>query len=102
MQFVTCTEEAHAEAILAILNEEILSSTALYEYQPRTLDSMADWFATKEANRFPVIGALGEDGRVAWLRELPAPSEIGPPTSTRSSTPSTCTRTTAVTVSAGD
>ena len=64
MQFVTCTAEAHAEAILAILNEEILSSTALYEYQPRGLDSMAEWFAAKEANRFPVIGALGEDGEL--------------------------------------
>ena len=62
MQFVTCTAEAHAEAILAILDEEIVSSTALDEYQPRTLDSMADWFATKEAHRYPVIGALGEDG----------------------------------------
>jgi len=61
MRIVTCTEEAHAAAILAILNEAIANSTALYDYKPRTPESMVAWFATKRANGFPVIGA--EDGQ---------------------------------------
>jgi len=61
MRIVTCTEEAHAAAILAILNEAIANSTALYDYKPRTPESMVAWFATKRSNGFPVIGA--EDGQ---------------------------------------
>jgi len=64
MKFITCTYEAHAEAILSILNEAILHSTALYDYRPRTLESMAGWFAAKEAGRFPVIGAVSPSGEL--------------------------------------
>ena len=61
MRLITCTEEAHAGAILAILNEAIVNSTALYDYKPRTPESMVAWFATKRANGFPVIGAEDEE-----------------------------------------
>ena len=36
MQWVDCTDEQHGEAILAIFNEAIVHSTALYDYEPRT------------------------------------------------------------------
>ncbi len=62
MRFITCTHAAHAQAILEILNEAIVNSTALYDYQPRSLASMAAWFKAKESGRFPVIGAVEEDG----------------------------------------
>ncbi len=61
MQFVRCNPQLHAAAILDILNEAIAHSTALYEYRARTPQSMAAWFAEKDAGRFPVIGAE-EDG----------------------------------------
>jgi phosphinothricin acetyltransferase len=64
MQFVTCTREAHAEAILAILNEAIVNSTALYDYKPRGIDSMAVWFEEKRAANFPVIGAVSASGEL--------------------------------------
>lgn len=64
MQWVACSVDAHAEAILAILNDAILTSTALYDYQPRPPDSMAGWFAAKQAGHFPVIGAQDDDGRL--------------------------------------
>lgn len=64
MNFVNCTYDAHASAILDIFNEAILTSTALYDYKPRAPESMAGWFKTKEAGRFPVIGAVGADGRL--------------------------------------
>ena len=60
--FIACTPEHHADAILAILNEAIVTSTALYDYQPRTAASMAAWFAAKAAGRYPVIGAVDEAG----------------------------------------
>jgi phosphinothricin acetyltransferase len=57
---VECTEERHAAAILDILNEAIVHSTAVYDYEPRPSSSMGPWFAAKRAARFPVLGA--EDG----------------------------------------
>jgi L-amino acid N-acyltransferase YncA len=57
--FMPCTHAAHAAAILSIFNEAILNSTALYDYKPRSMESMAGWFKAKEAGRFPVIGAIG-------------------------------------------
>lgn len=62
MKFVTCTLPAHGAAILDILNEQIRTSTAVYEYVPRTPDWMASWFKTKEAKNFPVIGLENEAG----------------------------------------
>jgi L-amino acid N-acyltransferase YncA len=58
LQLARLTEEQHASSILDILNEAIVSSTALYDYKPRAPESMATWFRAKEAGRFPVIGAL--------------------------------------------
>jgi L-amino acid N-acyltransferase YncA len=58
MQYVPCTAQQHAAPILEILNEAIANSTALYEYRPRTLESISAWFAEKQAGRFPVIGAV--------------------------------------------
>lgn len=62
MQFVTCTLERHGPAILEILNEQIRTSTAVYEYRPRAPDSMIAWFKAKEARAFPVIGVEDEAG----------------------------------------
>lgn len=35
-----------------------MNSTALYDYTPRTLDSMTPWFDVKVKNNFPVIGLV--------------------------------------------
>jgi L-amino acid N-acyltransferase len=59
---VACTHDRHAQAILDIFNEAILTSTALYDYQPRTLASMDAWFAAKDKGGFPVIGIENADG----------------------------------------
>ena len=61
MRLIGCTR-AHAGEILAILNEAIVNSTALWDYEPRPPESMDTWFAAKEAGRFPVIGAVDEAG----------------------------------------
>jgi L-amino acid N-acyltransferase len=64
MPLVACTHARHAQAILDILNEAIVHTTALYDYQPRSLSSMQAWFAAKAAGDFPVIGAEAEDGQL--------------------------------------
>ena len=60
MQLVACTLEEHGDAILEILNEAIVNSTALYDYKPRAPEAMVGWFKAKASARFPVIGALAE------------------------------------------
>lgn len=61
---VHCSYERHADAILDILNEAIVNSTALYDYQPRTTSSMATWFEAKRNGGFPVLGMEDPDGRL--------------------------------------
>ena len=62
MRIVACDHDAHASEILAILNDAIATSTALFDYRPREPASMLDWFGAKRARRFPVLGAVGTDG----------------------------------------
>jgi len=62
MHLVECTHAGHATAILEILNEVIVSSTALYDYRPREPESMAGWFEAKQKREFPVLGALDDAG----------------------------------------
>ena len=64
MKLVQCTYDQHALSILAIFNEAIESSTAIYDYKARSLESMAEWFAVKEQNHFPVIGLEADGGEL--------------------------------------
>jgi L-amino acid N-acyltransferase len=65
MRKIYCDEHKHAATILAIFNDAIINSTALYDYQPRVIESMGPWFATKALNNFPVIGVETDDGQLA-------------------------------------
>ncbi|HEX3777360.1 MAG TPA: GNAT family N-acetyltransferase [Polyangiaceae bacterium] len=62
MQIVECNCEEHAGAILEILNDAILNSTAVYDYEPRTKESIVEWFSAKRNGSFPVLGAIDDDG----------------------------------------
>jgi phosphinothricin acetyltransferase len=62
MILVECTHQRHAGAILEIFNDAILTSTALYDYQPRTPAIMQAWFEAKRKGDFPVIGLEDGDG----------------------------------------
>jgi phosphinothricin acetyltransferase len=62
MKTVQCEYECHAEAILAIFNDAILNSTALYDYKPRTMEMMKAWFDAKRKGNFPIIGIEDESG----------------------------------------
>jgi phosphinothricin acetyltransferase len=54
----------HAPAILAILNDAIVNSTALYDYQPRTPAMMQAWLDAKAKGNYPVIGIEGDGGEL--------------------------------------
>jgi L-amino acid N-acyltransferase len=41
--------------ILDIINYEIATSTAIYEYEPRTLETQTQWFEDKLAKGFPIL-----------------------------------------------
>jgi L-amino acid N-acyltransferase YncA len=78
MKLVSCEERRHSAAILDIFNEAIANSVALYDYEPRTLASMATWFAGKALRDYPVIGAENDAGELmgfasyGQFRERPA------------------------------
>lgn len=63
VQLVDC-DRGRALEILAILNDAIEHSTALYDYHPRTPAMMDAWFDAKEKNRYPVIGAVDDGNRL--------------------------------------
>lgn len=64
MKIVQCTYDRHATQILELFNEVIATSTALFDYKPRTTESMAAWFKAKENGSFPVIGAENDFGQL--------------------------------------
>lgn len=78
MRLVQCSLYEHGGAILEILNEAIVTSTALYDYRPREPSSMQGWFETKRAGSFPVWGAVDDAGALlgfasyGTFRERPA------------------------------
>lgn len=61
---IECSAE-HLPAIRAIYNEAILNSTALYEYAPRTEETMREWLAMRQRDGIPVLGIEWEPGVLA-------------------------------------
>lgn len=62
MNIIACEPARHSAAILAIFNEAIANSTALYDYKARTAESMVGWFEAKARGRYPVIGVEDDHG----------------------------------------
>lgn len=54
----------YGSSILEILNDAILTSTALYDYKARTPAMMQGWFEAKQRGNFPVIGAIDSNGEL--------------------------------------
>ncbi len=62
---ITGCSLAQAPEILAIINDAIINTTALYDYKPRTMVKMEAWFEAKKAGGYPVLGTFEEDGTLA-------------------------------------
>lgn len=52
------------ETILEIVNDAILNTTAIYDYNVRTLNEQISWFMEKQEQNFPVIVATDENDKV--------------------------------------
>jgi L-amino acid N-acyltransferase len=63
--------EKDLPAILTIYNDVIINTTAVYDYEPHTLEMRKAWFDTKKEQGFPVFVAEG-NGKLLGL------SSIGP------------------------
>jgi L-amino acid N-acyltransferase len=63
VKILSCGRERSAE-ILAILNDAIATTTALYDYQPRTAAMMEAWMDGKERGQYPIIGVVSEEDRL--------------------------------------
>jgi L-amino acid N-acyltransferase len=63
MQVIECNR-SHSEPILAILNDAIVNTTALYDYKPRTPGTMTAWFDAKQRGNYPLIGVISAEGEL--------------------------------------
>lgn len=57
MKIILC-DLSHATAIREIVNEVILNSTAVYDYEPRSLAVVEAWLTSRLAAGYPVLGAF--------------------------------------------
>ena len=57
-------------AILEIYNDAVLTTTASYDYEPRTLEHRAAWFEDHARANYPVFVAVNEAGRVTGWSSL--------------------------------
>ena len=48
-------------SILEIVNHAILNTTAIYDYDARTLAEQKAWFEEKQTSQFPVVVAANDD-----------------------------------------
>jgi phosphinothricin acetyltransferase len=64
LNIIACEPARHSAAILAIFNDAIANSTALYDYKPRAAESMVGWFEAKERGNYPVIGVEDDHGEL--------------------------------------
>jgi phosphinothricin acetyltransferase len=63
MKVIRC-DRSYSDQILAIFNEAIVNSTALYDYQARTPEMMEAWFTAKDKGNYPVIGVVSSEGNL--------------------------------------
>jgi L-amino acid N-acyltransferase YncA len=61
MPSIRAATDADLPGILAIYNEVIATSTAVYASEPSTLDERRAWFSARRAQGFPVVVAVDGD-----------------------------------------
>lgn len=64
MKIISCDPARHGGAIMAIFNEAIINSTALYDYEPRSRFVIDRWFEEKLQGSYPIIGAESATGEL--------------------------------------
>jgi len=67
---VRSATRADIPTILEIYNDAVLTTTATYDYEPRTLEHRVQWFEDHQKTGFPVFVAEDENGRVVGWSAL--------------------------------
>lgn len=60
---IRCAKKEDLNAILAIYNDAIINTTAVYTYEPQTIDERVAWFETKQRKHEPIF-VFEENGSV--------------------------------------
>ena len=69
---------ADLPGILEIYNDAVLTTTATYDYEPRTLEHRTQWFEDHQRDGYPVFVAVDDAGRVVgWSALNPFHARIG-------------------------
>jgi phosphinothricin acetyltransferase len=63
MKIIPC-DISYAADVLEIFNDAIVNSTALYEYKPRTMETVRSWFESKATGNYPILGSVTGDGEL--------------------------------------
>jgi L-amino acid N-acyltransferase YncA len=64
MNMLRPAQESDLPEILAIYNDAILNTTAVYHYEAHTLEDRMKWFIEKQTGGYPVV-VWQEEGRIA-------------------------------------
>jgi L-amino acid N-acyltransferase YncA len=67
---IRSAEIADLPAILGIYNENVLTSTATYDYEPHTLEQRRRWFDHHQEQGLPILVAVNSDGKVVGWGSL--------------------------------
>jgi len=69
---------ADLPGILEIYNDAVLTTTATYDYEPRTLEHRTQWFEERQRDSYPVFVAVDDAGRViGWSALNPFHARMG-------------------------
>ena len=55
---------ADLPGILEIYNDAVLTTTATYDYEPRTLEHRTQWFEERQRDNYPMFVAVEDAGQV--------------------------------------
>jgi L-amino acid N-acyltransferase len=67
---VRAAERRDIQAILDIYNDAVLTTTATYDYEPRTLQHRIHWFEDHEKAKLPVFVAEDHGGKIVGWSSL--------------------------------
>lgn len=65
MTIINCNFLDHGTAVQAIFNEAIANTTAIFETEAWSRETIEQWFAARSRKGFPVLGWLTDDGILA-------------------------------------
>ena len=63
-RIIPCQPDAHAAAVREIFNDAIANTTALYDYRPRSPETVLRWFGNKARDGYPVLAAVDGAGEL--------------------------------------